>query len=216
DNAFEVAAIEAHFTQSLLVPSLLQTFNPSALLTLTYAGTVGKTTPGQALTIDQVKPYPELAVTAANSSVNLSGNFTIAMVDADIVGSNGTNVTRHWLVNGVTVNGTSINNSSATAITDYASPYPAEGSGAHRYVILLFAQPNSFSPPSNLSSSGSGPIEKYDVIAYAKESGLGAIVAATYITVEQGTSTMSVPATSPVMTSTLAVATVSGPSVSGS
>jgi len=73
------------------------------------------------------------------------------MVDADVVGSKlPEGQTRHWLVNGVTISGTlsyccptSINtrnkgstiaNSSATAITSYAGPWPASGSGPHRCV----------------------------------------------------------------------------------
>lgn len=44
-----VAAIEAHFTQAELVPSLLPTFDPSAVLTLSFTG-VGDVSPGQALT----------------------------------------------------------------------------------------------------------------------------------------------------------------------
>ena len=47
-----IAAIEAHFTQSGLVPSLLPTFEPSAVLTLSYSG-VGDVSPGQALTQDR-------------------------------------------------------------------------------------------------------------------------------------------------------------------
>jgi hypothetical protein len=49
DTAIELEAIEAHFRAAGLVPDLLPTFVPSALLSLTYAG-VGGVSPGQALT----------------------------------------------------------------------------------------------------------------------------------------------------------------------
>lgn len=53
-------------------------------------------------------PTPTVTVTPANSSVTLTGRFTIAMVDADVVGSDlSKGVNRHWLVNGVSVTGTS-------------------------------------------------------------------------------------------------------------
>ena len=56
--------------------------------------------------ISEVKPLPALSVTPANSSVSLSGNYTLAMVDADIVGTDESKgQTRHWLVNDVTVSG---------------------------------------------------------------------------------------------------------------
>jgi hypothetical protein len=38
DTSLQLKAIEAHFTQSQIVPSLLATFDPSALLSVNYAG----------------------------------------------------------------------------------------------------------------------------------------------------------------------------------
>ncbi len=47
---------------------------------------------------------PELVVVPANSSVTVSGNFTLVMADANVVGTNQSEgQTRHWLVNGVTL-----------------------------------------------------------------------------------------------------------------
>lgn len=47
-----VEAIEAHFSQSGIVPSLLATFDPVGVLSLNYAG-VGDISPGQPLTKDR-------------------------------------------------------------------------------------------------------------------------------------------------------------------
>ncbi|KAF8212512.1 phosphatidylethanolamine-binding protein [Mycena galopus ATCC 62051] len=128
------------------------------------------------------------------------------MVDADVVGTddNTGGVNRHWLENSVTVstNGT-VSDATATAITAYAGPAPASGSGPHRYVILLYAQSSTFSPPANLSSPVPG-VSKFDLNGYVKDSGLGDIVAANYFTVEVGTDSTSLPVTSAVITSTLA------------
>ncbi|KIK63864.1 hypothetical protein GYMLUDRAFT_106986, partial [Collybiopsis luxurians FD-317 M1] len=207
DTAIQIEAIEAHFTQSGLVPELLASFNPSALLTINFEG-VGDVSPGQALSQDQVAPTPAVKITAANSSVDLSGNFTLAMVDADIVGSDESSVTRHWLENGVTVSGGQVSNSSATAITSYAGPAPAEGSGPHRYVVILLQQPTSFNPPSDLQPNAG--VAKFDFNGYVKQSQLGPIVAANYFTVEVGTSTTSISATSAVQSSTLSPVSGSG------
>lgn len=38
DTTVQIEAIEAHFTQSNIVPALLATFNPSALLTINFDG----------------------------------------------------------------------------------------------------------------------------------------------------------------------------------
>lgn len=117
-----IEAIEAHFTQSGLEPSLLPTFDPIALFTLTY-DTVGAVAPGTALTQDgtfnfvlfaylmsehssDVADTPTLLLTPANNTVKLGGNYTLVMADAGAVGADETQgQTRHWLVNGVTING---------------------------------------------------------------------------------------------------------------
>ena len=45
-------------------------------------------------------------------------------------------------------------NYTTEAVTTYGGPYPAEGSGAHRYTILLLPQPASFQAPADLSTPG--------------------------------------------------------------
>ncbi|KAJ7581016.1 phosphatidylethanolamine-binding protein [Mycena floridula] len=212
-----IEAIEAHFTQSGLVPSLLTSFDPSALLTATFASS-GAITPGQALTEDKVATQPKITVTPANSTVAFTGNYTIAMVDADVVGTDESGgVNRHWLLNGVTVADGTVNTDGSTAITVYAQPGPAAGSGPHRYVILLYTQPDDFHPPAEFQSTIPG-VSKFDLNAYVQDSGLGAIVAGSYFTVEEGTATVSISPTSAVITSTLASAAGTGgaaPSVTG-
>ncbi|KAI0029323.1 phosphatidylethanolamine-binding protein [Vararia minispora EC-137] len=202
-TSLNIAAIEAHFNNSGIVPSLLSTFDPSATLNVTFPG-VGTISPGQALTKDQVASAPQLTVTPANSSITLSGNYTVTMVDADVVGTDESKgQTRHWLVNGAQVgNGSNITTTSGTVITAYAGPGPASGSGAHRYVILLLPQPANFSPPSNLSSPNT-PLGVFSLNGYISDSHLGQPVAGMYFTVEEGTATATPSATSPVNTASL-------------
>jgi phosphatidylethanolamine-binding protein len=47
-----VEAIEAHFSNAGIVPSLLKQFTPSGLLTVNFNG-VGPVQPGQNLTVDR-------------------------------------------------------------------------------------------------------------------------------------------------------------------
>ncbi|PPQ72491.1 hypothetical protein CVT24_003254 [Panaeolus cyanescens] len=203
DASLGIKAIQAHFTQSHLVPDLLASFNPSALLNLNYPG-VGPVTPGQKLTKEQVGPTPAVTITPANSSVTLTGTYTLAMVDADIVGAVlPEGQTRHWLVNGVKVEDGAVTNATAVGITTYAGPWPAPGSGPHRYVVALYEQPSTFTPPDNLSAPNI-PVSTFDWPAYVQSTGLGPLVAATYINVEEGTATVSLQPTSAVVTSTLA------------
>ncbi len=127
DNAIGIAAIEAHFTGAGLVPSLLTSFVPSAVMTVTFSG-LGAISPGQNLTKDrahfplfffpttahdgralfaEAAPTPEITIVPANSTVSLQGNYTLLMADADVVGTDeSVGQTRHWLVNGVTLTGT--------------------------------------------------------------------------------------------------------------
>ena len=99
-------------------------------------------------------------MTPANSTVQLNGAFTLVMADAGPVGTDETQgQTRHWLVNGVTLSGvfasllpsfhrpnalattgsspSTVNTTTGTAITQYAGPAPASGSGAHRSVLTV-------------------------------------------------------------------------------
>ena len=133
DTALEIAAIEAHFKNADLVPSLLPTFTPTAVMTVTFSN-VGAISPGQNLTMQgepltfprslssrvlsemsvlfyllffsEVAPTPVLTITpaAGSNSSAFTGNFTLVMADADVVGTNeSVGQTRHWLVNGVTL-----------------------------------------------------------------------------------------------------------------
>jgi len=118
------------------------------------------------------------------------------MIDADIVGTNGlsTPLTRHWLVNGASLSDDEphmLTYDNATTITDYAAPGPAEGSGPHRYTILVYLQPSTFTPPSNLSTAGT-PLSTMLLGPYVEDTGLGELVAANYIQVQNGETTVSV------------------------
>ncbi|KZV70455.1 PEBP-like protein [Peniophora sp. CONT] len=204
-TSLDIALIEAHFSNSGIVPSLLATFDPSATINASFSG-VG-ITPGQALSKDQVASAPTLAITPANSSVTFSGKYTVVMADADIVGTDeSVGQTRHWLVNSATVsNGQVSTGDGATAITNYAGPGPAAGSGAHRYVILVLPQPDDFSPPSNLSTANT-PLGVFQLTDYISSSKLGQPIAGTYFTVEEGTASVSASATSAVNTQSISAA----------
>lgn len=219
NNAVGLQSIIAQFKNAGLTPDPLTTFTPSALLGVTYGSSAIDA--GKPQTVDVVKPEPKVTLTPVNDSpdVTASGTYTIAMIDADIVGADQTGgQTRHWLVNGVKATGTTapwtLDINSGTNITAYGGPFPASGSGAHRYMILLLAQPSSFTAPA--APAANSPIEKFDFEAYVKSAGLGSIVAGTYITVEQGTATASVSATSAVDTATLSVPSSASGSATGS
>ncbi|KAH9977127.1 phosphatidylethanolamine-binding protein [Lactifluus volemus] len=178
NNALGIAAIEAHFTQSGLVPNLLKTFDPNSIMTVNFPGT-GAITPGEALT-EQHGPGPQVSIVPANASVTPQGAYTIVMADADVVGTDETGgQTRHWLVNGVTLTGTNpfvVSLDQGVAITQYAGPGPAAGSGAHRYVILLLPQPATFQAPAGFNQPNMG-VGKFQLVDYIQNAKLGQPVA---------------------------------------
>ncbi|KAI0340190.1 PEBP-like protein [Trametopsis cervina] len=217
-SALGFEAIEAHFQQSGLVPTFLPTFAPKALLTLSFSD-VGVVQPGSPLSQAQVQPVPSLWLSSADSSVTTDGNYTLIMADAGPVGTDETKgQTRHWLVNGVTLSdATTLNvtTDSGTEITKYAGPAPPQGTGPHRYTILLYVQPSAFTAPQGLDTPDVG-VSVFNVSDYVKTSNLGDLVAATYFTVENGQATASISATSAVNTATLSQPASSSGSSSGS
>jgi phosphatidylethanolamine-binding protein (PEBP) family uncharacterized protein len=141
-------------TEAQLVPQFLPTFNPSALLNVSFSGN-SNVEPGTPLAATAVSSAPTLQVVgASNFSANFDNEdqmFTVAMVDADIVGTSFSgNQTRHWLANNVELTGDEDGvyglNYTTAPITDYAGPGPASGSGPHRKHRTHPAIPRQVSP----------------------------------------------------------------------
>jgi phosphatidylethanolamine-binding protein (PEBP) family uncharacterized protein len=209
DTALGIAAIKAQFTSADLVPALLPSFDPTALMTVTFPS-VGAISPGQNLSVQQTATAPDLKVVPANSSVSPTGNFTLVMADAHAVGTNESDgQILHWLVNYVTLrndpscplSSPSFNVSTArgAVVIDYVGPMPPEGTGSHRYVILLLPQPSSFSPPANLTNPVVGPSLYFHLTDYISTSHLDQPIAGMYFDVQHGpskvTSTLNPPIT---------------------
>jgi phosphatidylethanolamine-binding protein (PEBP) family uncharacterized protein len=58
---------------------------------------------------------------------------------------------------------------------------PPVGSGAHRYIALLYAQPDNF----DFSSLNATQFAKFNISRFAASTGLGDPLAGTFLTVEQ-------------------------------
>jgi len=204
----QLEGIEANFENAQLVPVPIPVFEPTAILTANFQG-LGSITPGQLVSRDQVTNAPELTLTPVNSTITFNGNYTVAMIDPGAVGSDqsgGQN--RHWLVNGATVTDGRLTFESATTITEYAGPAPPAGSGPHRYTIVVYTQGENFTPPEDLSGPVPG-VAEFVFPDYVESTNLGPLVAGIYYQVEEGTATVSIPATSSVVSSTLPAAHLS-------
>lgn len=95
-----------------------------------------------------------------------------------------------------------LNYDNGTTITEYAGPAPAAGSGPHRYVLGLFAQPEGFTAPQAYSNKNT-PVGPVNLAEYISQSKLGPLVAVNYFTVANGEATVSLSQTQPVQSSTL-------------
>ncbi len=190
----QMAATALELKGADLVPTVIPTelFSLSAALQLTYNETnqtvaeLGSVAPVQAV---QQAPIWQLNYTGAVASQQVfwSQLFTAMIFDAGYPGDdlNGT-VFRHYLANNLTVVDGVLRNMSAP-VTKYAAPFPANGTGPHRYVALVFAQSPEFMPPANFTNGvGTGPAN-FSLTDYVKNSHLGKIVAASYFVVQNGT-----------------------------
>lgn len=129
-------------------------------------------------------PTFQLDVPASMASQYAAMNFTAMIVDPGAYGQTmgGSNVTRHYLANDLRLSNGKLTNSTP-AITSYAEPGPAAGTGAHRYMALVFAQESGFEAPDGFTTQmGVSTMELADYVDDADN--LGHIVAMTYIMVE--------------------------------
>lgn len=93
----------------------------------------------------------------------------------------------HWIQSGLT--GTDVGttlSSNVPAVASFLAPSPPPGSGPHRYVFLLYEQPEGFDvkrfAPANGQEMGIMQRVRYDLANFEKEAGLGPVVAANYFT----------------------------------
>lgn len=190
DVATEIATALTQFQAQDLIPSPIpaDSYDLTSGLVLSFGGSnasAGKsfTLPADDATLKQTPVY-QLDVPSSMAANYTSMKFTIALVDPGALGSTlgGTNVTRHYLANDLTYADGKLTNSSA-AIQDYTEPGPAAGSGAHRYLALVFDQGDDFKAPEGLDSPGTA-LSNMTLADYIDESKIGKIVAMSYILVE--------------------------------
>jgi len=210
-TALDIAGLDANFKQASIVPaSITVPFAPSGTLDVIYPS-ASPLTVGQAFTgTDAVQLEPGLAISLGPNAGNETRNYTVALIDVDVVGSNATTFNRHWLVHGATAGSDSNNGSTlivptgqvAGVVTGYKAPGPPSGSGPHRYVFVILVEPANFVLPA--FDSATDNVAPYDFNDFVKTNNM-TIFTANYMTVEVGTSTISIAATSSVDSATLSV-----------
>ncbi|KAI0028947.1 phosphatidylethanolamine-binding protein, partial [Vararia minispora EC-137] len=176
------------FMQSGLLPNLIPSFDPVAILDASFPNVNGSTFlagTGENLTIPNVADAPQFLL-SFNSSVapKLEGqSFVLAILDPDAPTPENRTLANavHMVASDVTFNSTLTTfvplYSSTPALAAYLSPTPPPGA-PHRYTALLYLQPDNF-------AHSAAPLIPEDRIqldwqTFTMTTGLGSPIAGTY------------------------------------
>jgi hypothetical protein len=109
------------------------------------------------------------------------------MIDLDVPQNDHRTTLLHWLVTDIDISRTPASVSTAGG-APYLQPNPPAGDSAHRYVFLLYAQPDGFAIPSKYSSiippQNTTARIGFDLNTFVTDTSLKAPLAANYITVQ--------------------------------
>lgn len=144
------------------------------------------------LLVDDINQLSPEASSPPELSFNVtSGTYIIVSVDLDAPFQSFSILSPvlHWIQSGLTPetaeDGPSVLKPHDTpVIVNYAGPGPPPGSGPHRYVFLLYEQPEGFDvskyAPAGGKPTGIGPRVRYDLGAFETKAKLGPVIAANY------------------------------------
>ncbi|CDO76552.1 hypothetical protein BN946_scf184982.g11 [Trametes cinnabarina] len=169
---FTIADAVQAFQVAKIVPDVLPSFNPTAILNVVFfdntTGTSVNVTPG------------------ANLTRELQQTFVLAMVDPDAPTPQNPTAAqiRHLLAPGIQANGSVASGAALVnntpAISDFLRPTPPAGSDPHRYILLLFVQPVNFTTVAPQFVNSSTPVNNFNISLFAQEVGLGSPVAGNF------------------------------------
>ncbi|KAM0321804.1 hypothetical protein ACHAQA_009901 [Verticillium albo-atrum] len=189
------------FTAAGIVPDVLAAFNPTVSFYVGYNTADGHgaalITPSTELSTAEAVAPQEFSVEGIANAENItdSSRFIIVLVGPDApTRDNPTNRSiRHYLAGNFTV-GTAASTilstastltNSSTPFTSYGAPAPAAGSGVHRYIYLLYVQ------PEGLNSAGFETVgldaddrQTFDLAQFRTQAGLGPAIGGTYFTID--------------------------------
>ncbi|KAL2177788.1 phosphatidylethanolamine-binding protein [Thermothelomyces heterothallicus CBS 202.75] len=161
----------AGLLSSSVIPS---DFTPSLLLNVRFPGTDADTRHGTLMRVSQVQSAPVLSVAPLNSALattttTTTKTFTLLMIDPDAPTPDDPKFAywRHWVVANISLPATAETKDEtgsgsgsgkgaqlqlddgtggARVLTPYLAPGPKDESRPHRYLFLLFAEPDGFRP----------------------------------------------------------------------
>ncbi|KAM6496035.1 Phosphatidylethanolamine-binding protein PEBP [Amanita muscaria] len=194
-NPSSLTNVTNAFMQARIVPDILPSFSPSALIDFRFSS--DNTLPGQLIPVPGMFQFV-FHTTATKPSFALESNdttltaqrFVVAIVDPD-AGANAQ--VRHFLGGNFVLNnnGGSVMTLANTtpALSEYVQPAPPPGTGAHRYTILAFIQPSAFDQTAPRLINSSTPITKFNLSTFSAAINLGNPIAGNYFLAANNTQT---------------------------
>nr|QTE75991.1 ZopL1 [Diffractella curvata]BBU42025.1 putative hypothetical protein [Diffractella curvata] len=179
----------------LLGLSIAQTppgFTPSCdqNLGVTYPNKASIIIPGSRLLASDTAIQPRLS--AASDVLKEDGKYLLVMLDPDVqFPKQPTTTILHWMEPGFQYNKTSlaltpVSDPEAESVASYAGPHPPIGQ-IHRYILLLFWQPEDYRLPKEFKSFIPADIPHridFDVVRFVEAAELGKPIAASYFIAE--------------------------------
>ncbi|XP_054157290.1 protein D3-like [Oppia nitens] len=149
-----------------IVPDIIDSV-PKNKITIKYSSGV-EVNYGNELTPTQVKDKPQV-----NWPTESGAYYSIAMIDPDA----GTGRFKHWLT--INIPGTDI--SQGLTLADYMGSGPPQGTGLHRYIFLVYKQPDVLKTDEiQVTNRRIDGRINWDIRDWAKNQNLGEPVAANY------------------------------------
>ncbi|XP_059044833.1 protein D2-like [Achroia grisella] len=168
-----MSEIQNLFKQHCIVPDVLNTA-PLELLDIQYPSGVSVNN-GKELTPTQVKDKPIVKWAFKESEY-----YTLAMVDPDAPSRENPKFREwaHWLVGNIY--GGDMNK--GEVLSDYIGPGPPKGTGLHRYIFLLYKQPDKcdFSKVPKLPNNSGDKRGKFSISKFAQQYKLGTPIAGNF------------------------------------
>ncbi|KAJ4322333.1 hypothetical protein N0V94_002442 [Neodidymelliopsis sp. IMI 364377] len=131
-------------TAASLLPSKIipQNFNPTYNLNVAFPSKSPAN--GSLVRVSEVKETPKVTFSAISDSASAQ-SFTFFLIDPDAPTPDDPKFAywRHWVITNIPSSASSI--SEGKTLTQYLAPGPKDESGPHRYLFLLFKEPQGFS-----------------------------------------------------------------------
>ncbi|KAH0586633.1 hypothetical protein H2248_007851 [Termitomyces sp. 'cryptogamus'] len=184
-----LSAVKAAFDAASIPQDLFINFNPTALLEVTFPQPTGNS-----ITLSAGVQLPRNATAGPPTFGAIgdigNGPFVIATVDPDAPTPQdpteaqirhflGPNYFTQSLQNGQDHVEALVNRT--PALSEFKQPTPPAGSDAHRYIFLLFNQPDMFNAQRLVTATT--PIDLFNISAFAAATGLGDPIAGTFMRV---------------------------------